>query len=88
MTAPESRWRPIDPQGNVDPKPAPETPDDPSEGETGPPEVDGDAVIDITDGAVKCGRCERITSIVFKPGMVDTKATPDGGICGGRFAAT
>lgn len=33
------RWRPIDPAGNVSPDPAPETPDDPDEGETGPPEA-------------------------------------------------
>lgn len=34
-----ARWRPIDSAGNVAADPAPETPDDPDEGETGPPEA-------------------------------------------------
>jgi len=42
--APESgpigtRWREIDAAGNVHLDPTPEPPDDPDEGETGPPEV-------------------------------------------------
>ena len=36
-----SRWRPIDKDANVAPDPAPENPDDPDEGETGPPEQTG-----------------------------------------------
>lgn len=35
----QSRWRPIASDGTIDPEPAPETPDEPNEGETGPPEV-------------------------------------------------
>jgi hypothetical protein len=37
----ESRWRPIDSQGNISPNPAPENPDEPDEGETGPEELQG-----------------------------------------------
>ena len=33
------RWRPINAEGEVSPDPAPETPDDPDEGETGPAET-------------------------------------------------
>jgi hypothetical protein len=36
-----TRWRPIDLEGNIATEPAPATPDDPDEGETGPPEVAG-----------------------------------------------
>lgn len=34
-----TRWRPIDKDAVVSPTPAPEPPDDPDEGETGPPET-------------------------------------------------
>lgn len=36
-----SRWRGIDPAGEVATDPTPEPPDDPDEGETGPPEQQG-----------------------------------------------
>lgn len=36
-----SRWRGIDPAGEVATDPTPEPPDDPDEGETGPPETQG-----------------------------------------------
>lgn len=37
----DTRWRPIDKDANVAAEPAPEPPDDPDEGETGPPEQQG-----------------------------------------------
>ena len=37
----QNRWRPIDKDGNVAQDPAPEHPDEPDEGETGPPEMRG-----------------------------------------------
>lgn len=36
---PGGRWRPIDTAGTVSPDPAPETPDEADEGETGPAEA-------------------------------------------------
>lgn len=41
-TLPKSRWRAIDSGGNVAADVTPEPPDDPDEGETGPPEADMD----------------------------------------------
>jgi hypothetical protein len=86
LTAPESRWRPIDAQGNVDPRPASEAPDDPSEGETGPPEQDLDLLLNAPHEV--CLRCGRSTWDTTQFGQVDSMAQPDGGVCGGRFKQT
>jgi len=38
VDGPETRWRPIAPDGTMGQQPEPESPDDPDEGETGPTE--------------------------------------------------